>query len=51
MNPAEGFLLLDSAKEIWDSMGEIYDEKENLARIYPLQHDINKAVKGESFSL
>ncbi|CAN6459804.1 unnamed protein product [Victoria cruziana] len=44
---AEGFLFLDSAKEIWEAAAEIYGEKENLARIYQLQQEISKTVKGD----
>ncbi|CAN6444480.1 unnamed protein product [Victoria cruziana] len=44
---AEGFLFLDSAKGIWETETEIYDEKENLARIYQLQQEISKTMKGD----
>ncbi|CAN6459508.1 unnamed protein product [Victoria cruziana] len=43
---AEGVLFLDSAKEIWDSLVEIYGGGQNLARVYMLQQEINKASKG-----
>lgn len=35
---AKGFLFRDSAKEIEESDADIYGEKENLARVYQLQH-------------
>ncbi|CAN6459980.1 unnamed protein product [Victoria cruziana] len=44
---AEGFLFLDSTKEIWEAVSEIYGEKENVARIYQLQQDLVKTVKGD----
>lgn len=43
----EEFLFLDYAKEVWDSAVEIYGGKENLARMYQLQFDIAKTVKGD----
>lgn len=45
---AESFLFLDSTKEIWDSVSEIYDTRENLTHIYLLQHEINHTVKGKN---
>lgn len=44
---AEGFLFLDSAKEIWDFVNEIYREREKLDRVYQLQQDINHVAKGD----
>lgn len=51
MNPdiAEDFLLLDLANEVWDSVREIYGEKENLARIYQLQQEINRMTRDKPF--
>lgn len=46
---AEGFISLDFAKEIWDSLAEIYGEKGNIARVYQLQQDIPRMSKGEKF--
>lgn len=49
MNPeiAEGFIFLDPAKEIWDSLAEIYGEKHKIARVYQLQQNIVKISQGE----
>lgn len=49
MNPtiAEGFLFLNTMKEVWDSLKEIYREWHNLARIYLLQQEIARATKGD----
>lgn len=44
---AEGFLFIDSVKEVWDAAVEIYGEKENLARVYQLQIEVSKVIKGE----
>lgn len=44
---AEGFILLNMAKEVWDALEEIYIEGHNLARVYLLQQDIMKVNKGE----
>lgn len=41
------FIFLDSAREIWDSLGEIYGKGENLARVYQLEQVITKMNKGE----
>lgn len=53
INPklAKEFLFLDSTKENWDAIGEIYGKKVNLARIYQLQHDINHAIKDDKVFL
>lgn len=40
-------MFLDIAKEIWDAVSEIYGEKENIARIFKLQVNINKVTKGD----
>lgn len=32
----EGLLFLDSIKEIWNLAAKIYEEKENLARVYQI---------------
>lgn len=44
---AEGFLFLDSVREIWKSIAEMYGSKKNVARVYQLQVDISKTMKGE----
>lgn len=43
----EGFLFLNSAKEIQNSLAQIYSEKENFARIYQFQQDITRMSKGK----
>ncbi|CAN6454775.1 unnamed protein product [Victoria cruziana] len=44
---AEGFLFLNSAKEVWDALEEMYGEGHNLAKVYLLQQEISKATKGD----
>lgn len=43
----ESFLFLGYVKEIWDSVGEKYRTRENLAWIYQLQQEISRSVKGD----
>lgn len=44
---AEGFLSLNLAKEVCDALEEIYGEGHNLARVYLLQQEISKTIKGD----
>lgn len=44
---ATWFLFLDTVKEVWDSVEEIYGEVHNLARVYILQQKIARVTKGD----
>lgn len=46
-NVAEGFLFLNITKEIWCSVAEIYNGKENMTKHFKLQVDINKIAKDD----
>ncbi|KAF3792380.1 hypothetical protein EJ110_NYTH10427 [Nymphaea thermarum] len=46
------FLYKETAKEVWDTLKEMYNEQNNLARVYQLQLDIANLTKdGKQTSL
>ncbi|XP_057493174.1 uncharacterized protein LOC130778669 [Actinidia eriantha] len=47
----EGFLSLDTAKDIWDTVSETYSRRGNIAQVYDLQRRVDSLDQGEMTSL
>jgi hypothetical protein len=44
---ADSFLLQETAKEVWDSLKELYGERNTTARVYQLQQEISKCTRDD----
>ena len=47
----EGFLSLDTTKDVWDTIFETYARRGNLAQVYDLQRSVNRLDQAELTSL
>ena len=48
---SEGFLSLDIAKDIWDTVIETYYRRGNIAQVYDLQRSVYRSDQAEMTSL